>query len=90
MEAKWVQMGAMEMSRTFMPVLFMIGVWKCHLDTWLCTRIILTHHMCGMVEDMWFQMNALEMFGKFMPVLFMIEVWKFHVDTWLCTRIILA
>ena len=30
---------------TFIPVLFMIGVWKCHLDTWLCTWIILVSVM---------------------------------------------
>ena len=35
----WVQMGAMEMFGTFLPMLFMIGVWKCHLDTLLFTRI---------------------------------------------------
>ena len=35
----WVQMRALEMFGTFMPLLFMIGVWKCHLDTWLCPRI---------------------------------------------------
>ena len=29
---------------------FMIGVWKCHLDTWLCPRILLTYHICGLVE----------------------------------------
>ena len=31
---------------TFLPLLFMIGVQKCHLDTWICTRIILMYHMC--------------------------------------------
>ena len=30
-----VQMMAMKMFGTFMPVLFMIRVWKCHIDTWL-------------------------------------------------------
>ena len=44
----WVQMGAMEMFGTFMPVLFMTGVWKCHLDTWFCTRIILTLMLKGL------------------------------------------
>ena len=39
-EAMWVQMRALEMFGTFMPVLFKIGVWKCHLDTWLFSRII--------------------------------------------------
>ena len=28
-----VQMRALEMFGRFMQVLFMIGVWKCHLDT---------------------------------------------------------
>ena len=28
-----------------MPVSFMIGVWKCHFDTWFCTRTILTYHV---------------------------------------------
>ena len=37
----------LEMFGTFLPVLFMIGVWKYHLGTWLCTRIILTYHMWG-------------------------------------------
>ena len=46
----WVQMGAIEIFGTFMPVLFMIGVWKCCHDTWLCPRIILTYHVCGLVE----------------------------------------
>ena len=36
----WVQMRALEMFGTFMPVLFMIGVWKCHLDTWLFTKFM--------------------------------------------------
>ena len=31
------QMRALQMFGTFMPVLFKIWVWKCHLDTWLCT-----------------------------------------------------
>ena len=68
----WVQMRALEMVGTFMPVLFMIGVWECHPDTWLCTRIILTYHMCSLMEAMWVQMMNLEMFGTFLPVLFMI------------------
>ena len=37
----WVQMRALEMFGTFMPMLLKIRVWKCHLDTWLCTWIIL-------------------------------------------------
>ena len=41
----WVQMKALEMFRSFMLVLFMVEVWKCYFDTWLCTRIILTYHM---------------------------------------------
>ena len=86
----WVQMRALEMFGTFMPVLFMIGVWKCHLDTWFCTKIILTHHMCGLVEVMWVQMMAMKMFGSVMSLLFMIGVWKCHLDTWFCTRIILT
>ena len=90
MEAMWVRMGAFEMFGTFMPVLFMIGVLKCHVDTRLCTRTILTYNMRGLVEAMWVQMRALEMFGTFMPVLFMIGVWKCHLDTWFCTRIILT
>ena len=36
----WVQMKALEIFRKFMPVLFMIGVWKCHLDTWLCSYMM--------------------------------------------------
>ena len=51
--------------------------WHCRL----CTRIILTFYMWGLVEAMWVQMKALEMFGTFMPVLFMIGVWKCHLDT---------
>ena len=39
MEAIWVQMRALEMFGTFMPVLFLIGVWKWNLDTWLCTYV---------------------------------------------------
>ena len=35
----WVQMRALEMFGTLMPLLFMIGVWKCHLDTGLCTYV---------------------------------------------------
>ena len=66
---------------TLLPVLFMLGVWKCCHDTWLCTRIILTYHMWGLVEVMWVQMRALEMVGTFIPVLFMIGVWKCHLDT---------
>ena len=57
MEAVWVQMRALEMFGTFMPVLFMIGVWKCHLDTWLYTRIILTFYMWGFVEAMLVQIK---------------------------------
>ena len=83
----WVQMGAMEMFGTFMPVLFMIGVWKCHLNTWFWTRIILTYQMLGLVESMWVQMAAMEMSMTFLPVLFMIGIWKCHLDTWFCTRI---
>ena len=81
---------AMKLFGSVISLLFMIGVWKCQLDTWFCTRIILTHHMCGLVEAMWFQRRALEMFGTFMLVLFMVGVWKCHFDTWLCTRIILT
>ena len=33
MQVMWVQMRALEMFGTFMPVLFMMGVCKCHLDT---------------------------------------------------------
>ena len=68
----WVQMEAMEMFGTFMPVLFMIGIWKCHLDTWLCPRIILMYHLCVLVEAMWVQMRALQMFGSLKTVLFMV------------------
>jgi hypothetical protein len=75
---------------TFMPVLFMIGVWKCHLDTWFCTSIILKHHMCGLVEGMWVQLMAMKMFGLVMSLFFMIRVWKCHLDTWFCTNIILT
>ena len=74
----------------FMPMLFMIGIWKCHLDTWLCPRIILMYHLCVLVEAMWVQMRALEMFGSLMTVLFMVGVWKCHLDTWLCPRILLT
>ena len=42
----WVQMGAVEMFETFMPVLFMIGVWKCHLDTWFWRDFNLLLHLC--------------------------------------------
>ena len=65
----------------FMPVLFLIGVWKCHSDIWLWTRIILTYQNWGLVEVMWVQIRALEMVGTFLPVLFMIGVWKCHLDT---------
>ena len=59
----WVQMRALEMVGKFMPVLFLIGVWKCHLDTWLCTRIILTFHMWGLVEVIWVQIRAWRWWG---------------------------
>ena len=42
-EVMWVQMMAMKMFGSVMSLLFMIGVWKCHLDTWFCARIILTY-----------------------------------------------
>ena len=64
----FVQMRALEMFGTFIPVLFMKGVWKCHLDTWPCPRFILTHHMCGLVEVMWVQMMAMKMFGSVIVV----------------------
>ena len=32
---------------------------KFHLDTWLCTWIILTYHMQGLVEARWVQIRAL-------------------------------
>merc|ERR1711978_727234 len=86
----WVQMMAMKMFGSVMSLLFMIGVWKYHLDTWFCTSIILTHHMCSLVEVMWVQMMAMKMFGSVMSLLFMIGVWKCHLDTWFCTRIILG
>ena len=89
-EGMFVQMRALEMFGTFMSLLFMEGAWKCHLDTWLCPRIILTHHMCGLVEVMWVQMMAMKLFGSVISLLFMIGVWKCHLDTWFCTRIILT
>ena len=49
-EAMWVQKMVIKMLGTFMPMLFMIRVWKCHLDTWLCPRIILTYDICGLVK----------------------------------------
>ena len=91
MEAMGIHMMALEMFGTSMLVFFMQGVWRRHLDTWPCPRIILTYHMCGLVEAMWVQMRALEMFGTlFVPVLFIMGVWKCHLDTWLGTRIILT
>ena len=34
----WVQMKALEMFWKFMLVLFMIEVWRCHVDTWRTGR----------------------------------------------------
>ena len=33
MQAMWVQMRALEIFGTFLPILFMMGVCKGHLDT---------------------------------------------------------
>ena len=86
----WVQIRALEMFGTSMLVFFMLEVYKYHFDTWPCPRIILTYHMCGLVEVMWVQMMAMKLFGSVMSLLFMIGVWKCHLDTWFCTRIILT
>ena len=37
-----VSQSRLEMFGTSMLVFFMLGVWKYHLDTWPCPRIILT------------------------------------------------
>ena len=34
----WFQMMSMGMFLSFLSVLLMVGVWKCHYDIWFCPR----------------------------------------------------
>ena len=80
----WVQMRALEVFGVFMPVLFMIGVWKCHHHIWLYSRIILMYDM-KLRGSRWWLKRCL---GHSLPVLFMIRSWICHHLTWLCSRVI--
>ena len=82
----WFQMMTMGMFGSFMPVLFMVGFWKCHYDILFCPRdhFYATYVCVGAIHEL--QMMSMGMFVPFLSVLFMVGVWKCHYDIWFCPR----